>query len=422
MAITKLMHMKESSTGTSSHLKNAINYILNDEKTKGGSLVGGNCGLESDEIYQQMLATKEEWGKTDGRQGYHFVISFDKFEVNEKQCSDVTKEFCKKFFGDNYEYVYATHNDQDHMHAHIIFNSVSRSTGLKFQYKNGDWAKDIQPMVDEICIKHNLEPLKYEKGKQKGKEYVEHISEKENKMTWKKIISGDIDFVIARSNSMKEFEKNMKHMGYELRYGTSKKHGEYLSMKVPGSDRARRNYSLGKGYSLEDIEFRIKNKEQLKSNVAVAPRLKRTNINKRPKNVSSYQGRRIRFVNETYNYRQRSFKSQYKVDYKTVRKQLLQIDKISASCNYLLENNIQSAKALLQRETVVYEAEKLLKTQRSMAYSTNDSKENIEKINHQLRELRQEKQYIQTNKALDHKSIGIERRRDDKGRDTITKR
>ena len=67
MAITKLDHLKESKKGNpAAHLKNAIRYILNPEKTNGGMFVGGNCGTSAEEIYASMISTKEFFGKTGG--------------------------------------------------------------------------------------------------------------------------------------------------------------------------------------------------------------------------------------------------------------------------------------------------------------------------------------------------------------------
>lgn len=421
MAITKLMHMKEGKANASSHLKNSLNYILNDEKTMNGILVGSNCGIEANEIFSQMMNTKKEFGKVDKRQGYHFVISFDKFEASEEQSMKVAKNFCKQFFGDTFEYVYATHNDQDHMHAHIIFNSVSRSTGKKFHYKDGDWEKTIQPMVDRICVANNLEPLIYDKENKKGIDYSEDLAIKENKMTWKKIISKDIDFLIDKSKSYEDFLGNLKNFGYEVREGQSKKQGSYLSLKADGADRARRNYSLGSGYSVEDIKFRIAHKKEMVSKVVLAPRIKRTNLNKRPPNISAYQASKLQFIRQTYQYRKRSFQSQYKTDFKTVRRNLMEIDKISASCNYLLKNNIRDVNDLTARESIVEKSEQLLKSQRKIAYNTNASKENIDAINLQLRELRQEKKYINTNKVVSTKNIGMERRIGEKRRSISVK-
>ena len=77
MAITKLMHVKESKgSNPSAHLKNAIEYILDGEKTKGGFLAGGKCGSTPEAAYGAMMDTKMLYGENWGRQGYHFVLSF----------------------------------------------------------------------------------------------------------------------------------------------------------------------------------------------------------------------------------------------------------------------------------------------------------------------------------------------------------
>ena len=169
MAITKLMHMKESKGNPASHLQNAINYILDVKhggaKTDFGRWVGGNSGIEADEVFKNFMDTKEFYDKFDGRQGYHFAISFAKGETDAETCFEIMREFCEEFLKDNYDYVYAVHTDKGHMHGHIIFNSVARTTGLKYHYVKGDWEKYIQPITDKICVKHNLDPLSFEEEK-----------------------------------------------------------------------------------------------------------------------------------------------------------------------------------------------------------------------------------------------------------------
>ena len=77
MALTKLMNMKQCGKGNPArHLKNGIVYIMQEGKTDQGRWIGGNAGSTWQEVYQTMLETKREFGKQNGRQGYHFVLSF----------------------------------------------------------------------------------------------------------------------------------------------------------------------------------------------------------------------------------------------------------------------------------------------------------------------------------------------------------
>lgn len=90
MATTILKNLKEAKNRKpSQHLHNAINYIMNPEKTENGLWVGSNCGITSQEIYDAMMSTKNEFNKTWGRQGYHFVISFKPGESDERTCYNV---------------------------------------------------------------------------------------------------------------------------------------------------------------------------------------------------------------------------------------------------------------------------------------------------------------------------------------------
>lgn len=216
MAVTKLMNIKSCPHGAGRHLYNSIRYIINPEKTKDGLYVGGNAGSDAAEIYNVMIDTKRDWDKTDGRQGYHFVLSWKPGEVNAEEAFQLIKEFCEEYMGDNYDYVFSVHDDQDHIHGHIVFNSVNRNNGYKYRYEKGDWEKYIQPITDKICEKYGLSSLEYEKGKRKGKSYAEHFAEKEGRYTWKKIIQSDIDYMISCSDSWKDFLDQMRQIGYSF--------------------------------------------------------------------------------------------------------------------------------------------------------------------------------------------------------------
>lgn len=267
MATTILKNIKEAAKGRpSQHLINSIKYIMNPDKTEGGLWVGSNAGVTPDEIYDCMMSTKKEYGKENGRQGYHYVISFPPGACDEATCFKVGKEFCEAYFGDGYEYVFAVHNDHEHMHCHIVFNSVGRMDGSKYRYVNGDWEKYIQPVTDKITEKYGLGRLEYDKSsKRKGKSYAEHSAGKADKFTWKKIIRLDIDMAVSVSNNLHEYFEEMRRMGYDIRIGQSEKHGDYISYHHPAmkevdgktSKRARRDYNLGPGYTFADIKRRI---------------------------------------------------------------------------------------------------------------------------------------------------------------------
>lgn len=366
MAVTKIMKIGTAATTSGKYLYNSINYILNPGKTEGGLYVGGNSGSEADEVYQTMIDTKKEWNKLDKRQGYHFVISFAPGEASAEQAYDVLKDFCEEYLGDDYDYVFSIHTDQEHMHGHIVFNSVSRTDGYKYRYEKGDWEKKIQPVTDKVCEKYGLPKLKYEEDKRKGKSYAEHFAEKNGKPTLKKIIQADIDYVIARSDSYKEFAEQMKILGYRMRFGKK------VTYYVPGYERgARREDKLDAGYSTEEIKERIADKNiRHERTQVVSPKLlaayDRGIRQVMPQKLTSYQSRRIEIFFRTGHFWDR--KNPYAVNDADVRKSILHIEQMYEECVYILKNNIKSGDELSKRQKELERREEQIKGIRRTTY------------------------------------------------------
>lgn len=379
MAITKILNIKTSGGGDPGrHLYNAIRYIMNPDKTGDGELVGGNAGSQPGEVYAAMQDTKETWGKTSGRQGYHFVISWKPGEANEQQAYDVVREFCEEYLGDNYDYVFAIHDDQDHVHGHIVFNSVNRNDGYKYRYVKGDWEKHIQPVTDKVCVRHGLSRLEYDYENRLGRSYAQWAAEKEGKPVWQKIIRADIDVALAGTKSREEFLGRMKDQGYKVRIGNSRKHGEYVAFTAPGQGRAWRSYKLGAGYGWADIQGRI-GKEGAGKRFGVRPDACRAHIRTivfgrarfRPTSrYQKYHVRRLYFV--AYAHRRAN---PHAVDQAAVKKSVLHIDRLCEECRYLARHDIRSAEELTKREEELRGEERGLKNQRYNATFLKGSEE-----------------------------------------------
>ena len=97
MAISKILHMKDSGNSFHArHLKRALDYVMNPEKTQGGRLVGAiNC--QADMAFEQMMDTKKQFGKTDKRQGYHIILSFKEDEVESDRAFEITQKFVAEY-------------------------------------------------------------------------------------------------------------------------------------------------------------------------------------------------------------------------------------------------------------------------------------------------------------------------------------
>ncbi|HIV38507.1 MAG TPA: relaxase/mobilization nuclease domain-containing protein [Candidatus Blautia stercorigallinarum] len=255
MAITKILHMKQAKSGyMAKHLANGLKYIMDPDKTEDGRYIGGsNCFPEN--ALEQMLETKRHFGKLDKRQGYHFIISFEEEEITENTAFELVGEFVKEYLGKDYEAVYAIHNDTDHIHGHIIFNSVRCTDGYKYDYPKGEWEHRIQPLVNDLCKKYGLSVLDLEEIKEKRKRRQKGETEKprqKKKMSARnQRIRRDVDRAVEDAETYEEFLENLRSMGYEL---SGRKH---LAVRETGAERVRRLDLLGEEYTEEMLRYRI---------------------------------------------------------------------------------------------------------------------------------------------------------------------
>ena len=226
MAITKILNIMESEgRNPTSHLKNALEYIQNPDKTEECVLVGGiNC--LPDTAFEQMKETKNIFYKTGKRQGYHVIISFSPEEkVTVEQAMYVLEHFAKDVLGDDYEAVYAVHTDREHMHGHLIWNSVSMTTGKKYNSPKSNWKNHLQPITNKYCDELGLSimPAEYSKN-------PKNISRDkwEKEMSMKEIILRDAKMCAYAAGNVEHFKYLMKRLGYVF------KKDAWMEVQAPG--------------------------------------------------------------------------------------------------------------------------------------------------------------------------------------------
>ena len=226
MAITKILNIQESDgRNPASHLKNALEYIQNPDKTEECVLVGSiNC--LPDTAFEQMEETKNIFHKTGKRQGYHVIISFSPEEkVTAEQAMYVLEHFAKDVLGNDYEAVYAVHTDREHMHGHLIWNSVSMTTGKKYNSPKGNWKNHLQPITNKYCDELGLSimPAEYSKN-------PKNISRDkwEKEMSMKEVILRDAKMCAYAAGNVEHFKYLMKRLGYVF------KKDAWMEVQAPG--------------------------------------------------------------------------------------------------------------------------------------------------------------------------------------------
>ena len=249
MAITKILNIQESEgRNPASHLKNALEYIQNPDKTEECVLVGGiNC--LADTAFEQMEETKNIFHKTGKRQGYHVIISFSPEEkVSSEQAMYVLEHFAKDLLGDDYEAVYAVHTDREHMHGHLIWNSVSMTTGKKYNSPKGNWKNHLQPITNKYCDELGLSvmPAEYSRN-------PKNISRDqwEKEMSMKEIILRDAKMCAYAAGNVEHFKYLMKRLGYVF------KKDAWMEVQAPGFKYYHKLAKLDEMFSEETLRHHV---------------------------------------------------------------------------------------------------------------------------------------------------------------------
>lgn len=378
MAVTKLMHMKEGKrkTDRSRHLEHAIAYVRNPEKTRQLSLVRG-YRVRTESAYEDMMATKRFFGKEDGRQGYHFVMAFAKGETGVETVTEIADAFISEYLKD-YEVLLAVHDDKEHLHAHIIFNSISCVTGKKYHYKNGDWKKDIQPITDRLCRERGLSMILSDAFDKVPETKDMSYPEWEGRQpTIKARICKDLEAAIEETYTYPAFLSAMRSRGYEIRQG------KWLAFHPPFDSRFYKGKRLGEAYAEEAIKRRLAEKK--------LPDSKKRNPSPRIRE-GSYQF-------------QKRYKADIRLD-KTVRSsQSRTIRRLMRQNTYLYEQHITSYGQLERKKAQVFEEWKALLRKRKRIYRelkkpelTEEAKqllmEQKKLLNEQIREKSRERYLI----------------------------
>ena len=226
MAITKILNIMESeSRNPASHLKNALEYIQNPDKTE-ECVLEGSINCLPDTAFEQMEETKNIFHKTGKRQGYDVIISFSPEEkVTADQAMYVLEHFEKDVLGDDYEAVYAVHTDREHMHGHLIWNSVSMTTGKKYNSPKNNWKNHLQPITNKYCDELGLSimPAEYSRN-------PKNISRDkwEKEMSMKEIILRDAKMCAYAAGNVEHFKYLMKRLGYVF------KKDAWMEVQAPG--------------------------------------------------------------------------------------------------------------------------------------------------------------------------------------------
>ena len=221
MAVTKILARRGG-------LAQAIAYVVNGDKTEEQVLTAAQgCSLGS--ACAEMQDAKIRWNKTDGVQLYHIIQSFRPGEITPGLALEIAQEFVREHLP-GYQAIIGIHTDREHIHAHIVFNSVNQLTGEKYHSNVRSYYQQIRGISDRLCREHGLSVIMTGEPS-KAVSYIEWLRQSKGQPTFRSMLEADLRTAIQDANDLGHFFLLMEHMGYEIR------HGDRLGFRLRGQER-----------------------------------------------------------------------------------------------------------------------------------------------------------------------------------------
>ena len=376
----KYVMNKEKTTAVS--LQDALDYAANRDKTEQSCFESSYaCTLET--AFADMRQTKERWHKSGGVQGYHLVQSFAAGEVSPELAHQIAKELADRVLGGRYEYVIGTHLNTDHIHSHIIWNSVSWIDGKKYHSNGKSYVTEIRAVSDELCRKYKLSVIDTENSNHVAKPYAEWLAEKNGQPTWRTAIRQDVDEAIQQSLTWRQFLSAMERKGYEVRMGR-----KYPGLRPPGKEHFVRFKTLGKRYTPEAIQTRILYPQSYHPYVENPPTIQHGRLHsgkKPPRKLTGLRALYYRYLYELGALPRKPSYSSY-----AVRQDAYKLDQRIRQMEFLSKHNIDTLEQLETHRKALQTEIGQLQTKRKQLPKTDDVQSQCESVNTALKQLRQE--------------------------------
>ena len=234
MAINKTINKR---TNTHGAMRNCIEYVLRQDKTSEQLtyVTGPYCHdeINYDLVYRAFLEEKKVWDKDSGRMYAHNIISWHKDEqITLEQAFEFGKEFAEKWF-QGFQTLVAVHKDKDHIHCHLVTNSVSYEDGRKLHNTKKDLER-MKQLTNQMCRERGLTVV------EKGKHFDGSQIEKGEVIVWSKdkynlfrqqvkdsfVADCAMAVLKALENciSKEKFIEKMKQFGWNVNWTEKRKH------------------------------------------------------------------------------------------------------------------------------------------------------------------------------------------------------
>ena len=228
------------------YVTDSIAYVLSPENRNGDEKCFMSTCIDchnssADGLALQFRAVRFAFDKDSGILAHHYVQSFSPNEnITPDLAHKIGVELAKKV-APGFQVVVATHIDKDHIHTHLIINSVSYKTGMK-------WKGDLRTRMnmraesDKLCKKYGLTTIDTKSGLRGIDQATQKLAEKGQ--SWKVELCNALDEATKLCHSKEQFISFMKSKGFEITRYTDR----HITFQKIGEDKRIRANTLAKQF------------------------------------------------------------------------------------------------------------------------------------------------------------------------------
>lgn len=254
-----------------SNTKNA-NRAINYAEKRATVSTGLNCEVRN--AKKEMAIVRSFYNKTDNIQAHMVIQSFSHKESQQLGAEKINQlglELAERIAPAHQVAIY-THTDKEHIHNHIIMNSVSHVDGQK--YHQHRFFNHVKRENDDLAQTHNLEivqPFSLER-----KSMAEIKLEKKGELPWKQKIRHTIDDAMKNPSvtSYELFKSFLNDNGVNVSV-----RGKNVTYELLEGKKKVRGGKLGEDYQKEPVLTELNRRSLAHSDSTLAKDAQRIRAN-----------------------------------------------------------------------------------------------------------------------------------------------
>lgn len=222
----------------------SANRLINYAAKK--ATIANGWNVMPEHAKEEFALTRKRFGKEDGRQAIHLIQSFKPGEVSPELANEIGTRLAR-YVAPGHEVAIYTHTDREHIHNHLVINTVSFENGKKWQ-SGPENIDRIRRMSDEMCREYGLSVIEKPLAKERLTMAELQIATS-GRTSWKDELRTWISDAKEKTKGLEDMREYLKsEYGVEMKIQNAN-----LSFLHPSAQKYVRGKTLGNDYTREGL-------------------------------------------------------------------------------------------------------------------------------------------------------------------------